>query len=283
MAEKHAFDTDDRATPGVSGRVAAEGEQTGPEVPDYPMTIKAAGGSRLRLLLLLLVLVAAGGGYNVLMMSESTAPPPPPPPQVVAVVPLPATQPAPPPAPASVTPPPPASVAPALAEAPPAKPVATKVVAPTVSGGAWRVEAGTYQDSRAAQAAAEKIRGLGYEPQLRTAQKSIAMTRLRLGVFPASEVKTALAAAREVAPDAFALRSGENFAVYAGTFASPRSIRLVSAQLASVGVLVEEEPVMVKRTISLLQFDGFADQAAAAAAAARARQAGIAAEVVTPR
>ena len=293
MAEKHAFDTDDRATPGVSGRVAAEGEQTGPEVPDYPMTIKAAGGSRLRLLLLLLVLVAAGGGYYVLMMSEPTAPPPPPPPQVVAVVPLPATQPAPPPAPVSVTPPPtaapagapppPASVAPALAEAPPAKPVATKVVAPTVSGGAWRVEAGTYQDSRAAQAAAEKIRGLGYEPQLRTAQKSIAMTHLRLGVFPASEVKTALAAAREVAPDAFALRSGETFAVYAGTFASPRSIRLVSAQLASVGVLVEEEPVMVKRTISLLQFGGFADQAAAAAAAARARQAGIAAEVVTPR
>jgi hypothetical protein len=39
----------------------------------------------------------------------------------------------------------------------------------------------------------------------------------------------------------------------------------------------------VKRTISLLQFGGFADQAAAAAAATRVRQAGIAAEVVTPR
>ena len=295
MAEKHAFDTDDRATPGVSGRVAAEGEQTGPEVPDYPMTIKAAGGSRLRLLLLLLVLVAAGGGYYVLMMSESTAPPPPPPPQVVAVVPLPATQPAPPPAPASVTPPPtaapavappqppPASAAPSAAEAPPAMPVAFKVATPTVSGGAWRVDAGAYQNPRAAQEAAEKIRGLGYEPQLHTAQKSIAMTRLRLGVFPASEVKNALVAAREVAPDAFALRSGETFAVYAGTFANPRSIRQVSAQLASAGVPVAEEPVVVKRTISQVQFGGFADQAAAAAAADRARQAGIAAEVVTPR
>jgi len=109
------------------------------------------------------------------------------------------------------------------------------------------------------------------------------MTRLRLGVFPASAVREALAAAREVAPDAFALRSGETFTVYAGTFASPRNVRLVSARLASAGVPVEEEPVVVKRTISLLQFGGFADQAAAAAAAARARQAGIAAEVVTPR
>ena len=296
MAEKHAFNPDDSAPPNGSGRVAAEGEQAGPEVPDYPMTIKAAGGSRLRLLLLL-GLVAAGGGYYVLMMSKPTAPPPPPPPppQVMAVVPLPATQPAPPPAPVSVDPPPtaapavapprppPASAAPSVAEAPPAMPVATKVAPPTVSGGAWRVDAGAYQNPRAAQEVAEKIRGLGYEPQLHTAQKSIAMTRLRLGVFPASEVKNALVAAREVAPDAFALRSGETFAVYAGTFANPRSIRQVSDQLASAGVPVAEEPVVVKRTISQLQFGGFADQAAAAAAAARARQAGIAAEVVTPR
>jgi hypothetical protein len=35
--------------------------------------------------------------------------------------------------------------------------------------------------------------------------------------------------------------------------------------------------------MTLLQFGGFADQEAAAEAAARARQAGIAAEVATPR
>ena len=302
MAEKHAFDTDHSTPPEGPGGVAADGEPTDPEVPDYPMTIKMTGGFRRPLLLLLLVLVVVGGGYYFLIMSEPTTPSPPSP-KVVVAVPSPAPQPvgpasatpappvpsasvAPPPAamPAVVPPPSPQALeAPVVAPAPPAKPVEAKPAALPVSGGPWRVKAGAYQDPRAAQAVAEKLRGLGYEPQLRTAPQRVAMTRLRLGVFPDSEVKDALAAAREVAPDAFALRSGDAFTVYAGTFTRPGNIRRVSAQLANAGVRVEEDPVLVQRTMTLLQFGGFADQEAAAKAAARARQAGIAAEVVTPR
>jgi len=302
MAEKHAFDTDHSTPPDEPGGVAAEGEPTVPAESDYPMTIEAAGGSRLRLLLLLLVLVVAGGGYYFLRMSEPAAPSPPPP-KVVVAVPSPAPQPVgpvtatpAPPAPSVAVAPPSAAVpaaapppapqtltAPAVAPAPPAKPVEARPAALPVSGGPWRVETGAYQEPRAAQAVAEKLRGLGYQPQLRTVQRSEAMTRLRLGVFPASEVKDALAAAREVAPDAFALRSGDTFTVYAGTFTRPGNIRRLSAQLANAGVRVEEEPVRVQRTVTLFNFGGFADQNAAAEAAARARQAGIAAEVVTPR
>ena len=145
------------------------------------------------------------------------------------------------------------------------------------------VEAGTFLNASALKTAEKKIRGLGYEPQVSTTQKSVRMTRLRLGSFPESEVKEALTYARGIAPDAFALRSGETFTVYAGTFTSPQNIRQMTERLVSEGVQVEEELLEVKRTISLVRFGGFADQAAAAAAAARARKAGIAAEVVNPR
>jgi cell division septation protein DedD len=196
-------------------------------------------------------------------MTESSAPPPPP--KVVAVVPPPAPQPA-----GAVT-------------AAPAPAPAAVAVAPPPAGDAWRVAVGTYQDPRAARAVAAQIRGLGYQPQVDSVEKNVAMTRLRLGVFPASAVKEALASAREIAPDAFALRSGDSFTIYAGTFTRPRNLRQVSARLASAGVPVEEEPVTVQRALSRVQLGGFADQADAAEAAARMRQAGIAAEVVAPR
>ena len=291
MAEKNVFATDDSTPPERSGGGAAEGGQVIPEGSDYPMTTKAVGSSRVRLFLLLLVLVVAGGGYYFLMINEPLAPPTPPP-KVVVTVPPPAFQPAvttavnPSPAVApAVAPPSPPQVlpAPAVAQIPPVRPVAAKPAAPADSGGAWLVEAGAYQDPRVAQAMAEKIRGLGYESQIRTVQRRLAMTRLRLGIFSAGEVKEALASARKVAPDAFTLRSGDTFTVYAGTYTSSRNIRQVSARLANAGVRAEEEPVVVKRTVNLVQFGDFADQAAAAEAAARVRHVGIAAEVVTPR
>ena len=109
------------------------------------------------------------------------------------------------------------------------------------------------------------------------------MTRLRLGTFPESEVKEALAYARGIAPDAFALRNGEAFTVYAGTFTNPQNIRQMSDRLVSEGLPVQEEPIEVKRTISLVRFGGFADQATAAEVVGKARKAGIAAEVISPR
>jgi len=184
----------------------------------------------------------------------------------------------------AVTPPPAKPAAAAVAApAPAAKPAEVKPVVPIASGGPWLVEAGTFLNASALKDVEKKIRGLGYEPQVSTTQKSVRMTRLRLGSFTAGEVKEALAYARGIAPDAFVLRSGETYTVYAGTYTSPQNIRQMTERLVSEGVQVEEEPLEVKRTISLVRFGGFADQAAAAQAAAVARKAGIAAEVVNPR
>jgi hypothetical protein len=325
MADKDDFKFDDDDTfpeTDLSGAFS-EGEQSVPEQPEYPMTIKKSGGSKTKLLLLLLLVVAGGGAYYFFMMEEP-APPPPPPKQAVVVAPAPPASPAaapaapaatpatvavvPPPPPAApvpvpanpaaaVVPPPaqpeakpatvaapaPAKPAPVAVAAPaPVKPAESKT-APAVAGGPWLVEAGTFLNASALKAAEKKIRGLGYEPQITTTQKSVRMTRLRLGSFPEGEVKEALAYARGIAPDAFALRSGETFTVYAGTFTNPQNIREMTQRLVGEGVQVEEELLEVKRTISLVRFGGFANQGAAAEAATRARKAGIAAEVVNPR
>jgi hypothetical protein len=152
-----------------------------------------------------------------------------------------------------------------------------------VADGAWRIGAGTYQNAAAAEAVAAKIRQLGYQPQIRSEQQTKTMTRLRLGTFPASELAEELAYVRGLVPEAFALRSGANFTVYAGTYANPRNVREKSELLASEGVRVEEEPLAVKRTVSIVEFGGFSERSAAVEAAARARQAGIAAEVIPPR
>ncbi|TLM65738.1 MAG: SPOR domain-containing protein [Deltaproteobacteria bacterium] len=232
----------------------------------------------------------------------AVAPPPKPAGAVAVAVPAPA-KPAPAPAPVAAAPaakpavstpapvPAPAPAKPAVATAPaPAKPApaaapvpAPPKAAPVAADGPWMVEAGTYLNAAALKTAEKKVRGLGYEPQVTTKQKSVRLTRLRIGSYPESELKEALAYARGIAPDAFSIRSGDTFTLYAGTFANPQNIREMSERLVGEGVQVEEEPVEIKRTISLLRFGGFPDQAAAADAAARARKAGIAAEVVKPR
>lgn len=301
------------------------GHPDGSPETEYPMTIKAAGGSKTRLLLLLLVLVSAGAAYYFLMMGEAEVSPPAPPKATVKApapaAPDPAPAPATPdPAPASPgsqvpatappvvaaeagaaptslpntvsIPPPPRPEAPAIvAPAPPAvstpaqpPPVAVAPVPTTaVPAGAWLVEAGSYQDEATLKAVTRKLRTLGFEPQVSTTRTEVQMTRLRLWDVPAADVQEALAYARGIAPDAFALRSGELFTIYAGTFTNPRNLRQMTERLSSEGVRVEEEPVLVNRTLSRVRISGLADQATAAEVAAKVRQAGIAAEVVAPR
>ncbi len=338
MSGKDEFKFDDDAFPETDLSAAfSEGEQSLPEEPEYPMTIKQAGGSRTRLLLLLLLLVVAAGGGMVYFQTMEEPPPPPkpvvatapkPPPPPVApaqvsvppppVAPAPAGAPAqvsvppppPPSAPAAAVPsvsvalpppPPPAAAEPATAAvstSAPAKPVAVPVPPPpkpavqpppatavstAAAGGPWQVEGGTYLNAAALKAAEAKIRGLGYEPRVSSSQKKVRMVRLRVGTAGEGQVKEALALVRTFVPEAFALRSGALYGIYAGTFANPENLRQLSEQLAGHGFNVVEEPVEVPQTISLVRFGGFADQAAAAEAAKRAQRAGIAAVVVKTR
>jgi len=205
-------------------------------------------------------------------------------------------------------PPPPAAAEPAtaaIATSAPAKPVAVPVppppkpaaqpvpaaaapppataAAPAAVGGPWQVEAGTYLNTAALKAAEAKIRSLGYEPRVSSSQKKVRMVRLRVGTAGEGQVKEALELVRTFVPEAFALRSGTLYGIYAGTFANPENLRQLSEQLAGRGFNVVEEPVEVPQTISLVRFGGFADQAAAAEAAKRAQRAGIAAVVIKTR
>jgi hypothetical protein len=350
MADKDEFKfDDDDAFPetDLSGAFS-EGEQsvvTGGE-PEYPMTIKKAGGSKLKLVLgaLLVVLVAGGGAYYYFVMSKPAPMPSPPPRRPVTAVPKPVTAPPPavpaapaagqahvavPPSPAkpgapaavpvpatapaptkvAVTPPPkpagavpvpaPAAATPAVAVTPPPRPetkpvpVAAATPAPvvkeakakavtTASGGPWMVEAGTYLNPSDLKTAQNIIRRLGYEPKVSTMSKVVHMTRLRLGSYPEAEAPAALARAKEVAPDAFTLRTGSDVTLYAGTYAEQLNVRDMMGQLINKGIHAEEEPIDMKRTISLLRFGGFASQSSADKAAVRARQEGLAAEVVKP-
>lgn len=208
-------------------------------------------------------------------------PPPPAPVAVAAPVPAPA-KPAPVPAPVAVAAPPAPTTAPPVAAAPAVK-ATPKPAGPAVTGGPWLVEAGTFVNPKALKSVEQKIRRLGYEPKVSSAKRTVHMTRLRLGTFPADEVKEALAYARGVAPEAFSLRNGDQYTVYAGTFTSQENIRQMTDRLVSEGVKVEEEPIEVPRTISLVRFGGFDSETAAGKAANLARKAGILAEVVKPR
>jgi cell division septation protein DedD len=173
---------------------------------------------------------------------------------------------------------------PPAAVVPPPAPLAAQAAPPAaVPAGAWLVEAGSYLDEAVLKSVIKKLRALGYEPQVSTTRTEVAMTRLRLWDVPAADVHEALAYARGIAPDAFALRSGEFFTIYAGTFTNPRNLDQMTERLTSEGVMVEAEPVLVSRSLSRVRIGGLADQATAAEVAAKVRQAGIAAEVVAPR
>lgn len=323
MADKDEFkfDDDDSFPETDLSRAFSDGEQAAADEPEYPMTIKKAGGSRTRtlLLLLLLVVAGAGGAYYFLMMEEPAPPakvvaaapkkapapvPVSPPPAAAPATPTPVPVAAPVPAPATpvtaAVPPPPqpeAKPAPAPAAVPaPAKgedkpaPVPAKAEAKSepkakliATSGPWLIEAGTYVNTAELKSVRQKIRNLGYEPQVSTMQKTVRMTRLRIGSYPESEVKEALAYARGIAPDAFALRAGETTTLYAGTFTSFENLQMMKQRLVGEGVKVEEEPVEVKRAISLVRFGGFPDQAAAEKTAAQARRAGIVAEIIKSR
>jgi len=144
----------------------------------------------------------------------------------------------------------------------------------------WLIEAGAFVNAGELKAVKEKIRKIGYEPQVSTMQKTVRLTRLRIGSYPEAEAKEALAYARGIAPDAFALRAGATTTIYAGAYANQENLRQMAERFSSEGVKVAEEPVEVKRVISLVRFGGFPDQAAANEAAVKARRAGIAAEVI---
>jgi hypothetical protein len=247
-------------------------------------------GSPKRLLLLVLLLVVIGAAGWFLFPGEPEAPSPLPP--VVAEK-QPIAVPAPPtPAKEEM----PAVPAPPQAqEAPVEKPVAEEVMpkenpapAPVVSSppveearamaaptGAYTVEAGAFLLKANLAEAEKKVREIGFEPRVVQKEKSVTMTRLRVGVFSTEEGKNKVEELVTLAPDAFYVRQGEEVAVYAASFHDLDTARRFADRLYGQGIRVVEEPVQAGLPLFLLSFGDFADLPEARQASAKARAAGL--------
>ena len=123
---------------------------------------------------------------------------------------------------------------------------------------------------------AEKtVRSLGFEPRLEKGEKTVKMTRLRVGRYPLEKARAKVRELKAMAPDVFLLPKGDRAAVYAGSFSDTHRARRLAAQLYQQGVRVEEEPVKITLPVTILTFGGYADMATARQAAERARANGL--------
>jgi len=246
--------------------------------------------SRVLLLLVLLLVLAGAGAYFYLGAPSEPEPPsapvvrqpiavPPPPSTEEAAVKTESVPPPPPsvekpvaePAPSQQT----AAAVKAEAPAPAAKAEPTPSPAPAAANGAYSLQAGAFAEKANLRKAEAVVRRLGFEPRVKTVQKPMVMTRLRLGAFFAEEGEAKLQTLKAVAPEAFLLRQGDYVLVYAGSFHDPDRARRAAEQLYEKGIRVEEETAEVKMALSMLSFGAFADRAAAQEAATKARAANL--------
>lgn len=162
--------------------------------------------------------------------------------------------------------------------------VEARPAAPAVDAtGAYTVEAGAYRLESSLKTAEERLRRLGFEPQVTTAKKALAMTRLRLGSFAPEAGQAKLEELAELAPDAFVLRQGEELVVYAASYHDLDKARRFADRLFAEGVRVEEEAAEVEVPLFLLRSGTYPDLAAARAAAEQVRTEGLEALVVKAR
>lgn len=264
-------------------------------------TKKGRASRRTLLLLLLLVVLGVAAGYNFLGISQpepqspipavvkkqAIAVPPKPEPKVVPAEPA-APQPAPAPEkvvekemPAGekvvekkVAVQAPAAAASAeedkVVESPPVS--AEKDPSAVVPAGPYVVQAGAFLLKSNLETAEKQIRQLGFEPRVSHGEKVVPMTRLRVAVLPAAEAKKKMREIADMAPDAFLLKSGNELALYAGSYYDLDQARMYADQLYEKGLRVIEEPAEVAVPLYLLSFGEFADLNAARQEAGRARQ-----------
>lgn len=162
---------------------------------------------------------------------------------------------------------------------------ASKTVTPDGSGeGGFILDAGSFLLSGNRDRLMGRLRDLEYAPRLSQVEAKVAMTRLRLGVYPQSEASQVLQRAKQVIAGAFSLPvAGGEYAVYAGTFVDPDNIAKVEQRLDREGFRVTREQVEVARKLDRITFGRFATREAAEQEAARLAAAGVEVSVVAGR
>ncbi|PLX84615.1 MAG: hypothetical protein C0617_07185 [Desulfuromonas sp.] len=169
---------------------------------------------------------------------------------------------------------------PVAGPAPPAQKPVGRSEAASARTGAFTLQAGAFLVEANSAEVARKVRELGFEPRSRKKDKTVEMTRLRIGILPAAEAKNRLDELAESVPQAFHLPRGGDWAVYAASFHDLRGAREYAEELARKGIAVEEERTRVELPLIVLSFGAFPDRAAAEKAASLAREAGLEVDVV---
>ncbi len=149
-----------------------------------------------------------------------------------------------------------------------------------VAAGKYTVQVGAFANRLNREEAAEQVRALGFTPVVTPVVKTMPMVRLLIGVFDPVEAKGRVRDLAEAAPDAFYLRRGDSYAVYAASFYDLEKARALEADLRQRGITVTEEPAEVEITLSRLSFGVFSDRKSAESAISKARSAGLEAQLV---
>lgn len=123
--------------------------------------------------------------------------------------------------------------------------------------------------------AERRVRRLGFEPRRTTVKRPVAMTRLRVGVYPPQEAAARYHDLVAGYPSAFTLKQGDKVALYAASFHDLNQARSFADQLYLDGIHVEEEQTEVPMKMTVLTFGNFPDKAEAEKELKRIRAAGL--------
>jgi cell division septation protein DedD len=154
------------------------------------------------------------------------------------------------------------------------KPAMVPSVSPSPSG-KYVLQGGAFLVHGNLVEAEKTVCELGFEPRLEAGQKTEKMTRLRVGLYAPEEARAKLKEIKELAPDAFLVRAGDQVGVYAGSYYDLDKSRRYADSLYQQGLRVEEEYVEIPLPLTILTFGDFPDMAAARQAAERARAKGL--------
>ncbi len=164
--------------------------------------------------------------------------------------------------------------------------IAAVPVAPAASaepsGKGYRLQVGAFVFKTNLDQRMEKLRALGYETRVQEKSADIEVTRLKVGLYKASEAAAQLSRISKIAPEAFSLKDADSIAIYAGSFKNAKRAQSYSKTLSTLDVATELVKVKVPMPLFKLHAGSYASKADADKALLQLKAKGIDAFVVGP-
>ena len=124
---------------------------------------------------------------------------------------------------------------------------------------------------------------LGLPFQVKVKKKKVKMTRLLVGTFPVDKERVELKRLEAYTRDAFVIRHGRKFSIYAGSFYYASDARKHKDRLMKQGLNTEEVSVQVEMPLYISYIGDFETAGEATLAGRRAESAGRAMPVIAVR